>query len=118
MLALSGGYFFFHAMCINTEADMPEEVGSWVGPDCVGEAIAHICVTAINLLKKDPQHPHSVPENTLRVCAFIVRNAQLMAARGTPGLRCDATGNELHPCQQIVGVRAINRLMDFYRAYL
>ena len=118
LLALSGAYFFYHAALI-ADNDMLEEMGQWATSETMGEAIAHLCLKAIHLLKQPGlcRPLPAVGKQVERAAGAFLMNALRMSTRNAKGLRADALGNGLHPCQQIVGSKALSRLMSLYKPY-
>ena len=89
-----------------------------VDSETMGEALAHISLKAIWLLKKDGASPPPVSLVVVRVAAAFVKNAALLSAQHVPGVREEAYQHVGHPCQQLVGSRALARLQAAFKPYL
>ena len=114
MLALSGGYFFFHAACLNRDCDLLEDMAEWCDSVTIGKAIAFLCVQAIYTLRKDTTPPKLASRTTMRAAATLAFNAQRLSQQRVAGLRVFATECGFHPCHQLIGERALGRLCDSF----
>ena len=123
MLALSGGYFFFHAVCIQDKEEFLEIIGESYSNHEIGKAIAYICITAVSMTKTNRLATPSVISPTvsrriLHVCALLAVNAQRLSSKGAIGLRVYATKVAHHACQQIVGAKALVQLAAVFSPFL
>jgi hypothetical protein len=118
MLALSSGYFFYHAACLCTEHEFLEELADQADSETMGKALAHISLMAIALLKRDGAHPEPVSLMIARVAAAFVKNAADLSTQKVAGVRENAYQRAGHPCQQLVGSRALARLQSVFKPYL
>jgi hypothetical protein len=119
MLALSAGYFFYHAACLRTEDEMLETMAQWCTAAEMGEALAFLCVKAMSFVPGSMAlAPPDASATVAKAAAYFVRNANVLSASRTPGLRVAAYAQETHPCQQIVGARALGRLHSALKSFL
>lgn len=118
LLALSGGYFFYHAACINQDCEMLETMAEWCDSDTMGRGIAYLCIQAIFLLQKDTAPPREQHASTMRAAALFASNAHKLSQQCVTGLRKRATEQGFHPCLQIIGERALQRLCKSLEEHL
>ncbi len=118
MLALSGAYFYYHAACLSG-TDMLEEMGQFATSDTLGQALAHICLRGIWLIRPwtaelSPQPPCIA---VTRMAVAFVSNAARLSAQRVEGLRKGEQLNPNHPCQQLISQDALARLMLSFAPY-